>query len=394
MKDLILITNAFPYGKREEFLENEIEYLSDNFDKIIIIPIETTGKSRDIPRNCHVLIGKNNAKLDFIKSVGWKSIIFEAIFRAQLSPKKINHILSYIRKSSYIYNIIDSIPDKSNYVGYSYWLNACAFSMIGIKEIDYKVSRSHRYDLYDYASETKYQPFQGLLLSYLDKVFPCSNDGSEYLKNRHPKNSSKIKTSYLGTKSFEIEYDLGYKKDSTINIVSCSSMISVKRVPLIASALKLLSKKGVKFNWVHFGDGSEMNEVIDIIHGMDNCTMMGHVENSQVLEFYRKEKVDLFINVSESEGIPVSIMEAMSFGTPVLATNVGGVSEIISEQEGSLLNPCITDVELCDAIYKTISQKNTLNEKRRSAKSRWESSFSARNNYTIFARNLKDSNNE
>ena len=45
------------------------------------------------------------------------------------------------------------------------------------------------------------------------------------------------------------------------------------------------------------------------------------------------------MNVSESEGIPVSIMEASSFGIPVIATNVGGVGEIVENgYNGLLLN--------------------------------------------------------
>lgn len=41
--------------------------------------------------------------------------------------------------------------------------------------------------------------------------------------------------------------------------------------------------------------------------------------------------------MSDSEGIPVSIMEAMSFGIPVIARNVGGMSEIVNEENGLLL---------------------------------------------------------
>ncbi|NCO54621.1 MAG: glycosyltransferase, partial [Bacteroidetes bacterium] len=48
--------------------------------------------------------------------------------------------------------------------------------------------------------------------------------------------------------------------------------------------------------------------------------------------------VDLFINVSESEGIPVSIMEALSAGIPVIATNVGGTNEIVNNDVGFLID--------------------------------------------------------
>ena len=55
----------------------------------------------------------------------------------------------------------------------------------------------------------------------------------------------------------------------------------------------------------------------------------GNVKNSDLLEVYKNNQFDLFLNVSLSEGIPVSIMEALSFGIPCIATDVGGTKEIV-----------------------------------------------------------------
>jgi len=43
------------------------------------------------------------------------------------------------------------------------------------------------------------------------------------------------------------------------------------------------------------------------------------------------------MNLSETEGIPVSIMEAQSAGVPILATNLGGTSEIVNNENGFLV---------------------------------------------------------
>ena len=60
--------------------------------------------------------------------------------------------------------------------------------------------------------------------------------------------------------------------------------------------------------------------------------LLGKVNNNDILNFYSITPVNLFINLSESEGIPVSIMEAISFSIPIIATDVGGVSEIVTEE--------------------------------------------------------------
>ncbi|MDD0858820.1 glycosyltransferase [Arthrobacter alpinus] len=57
--------------------------------------------------------------------------------------------------------------------------------------------------------------------------------------------------------------------------------------------------------------------------------LKGAVANDEVLNFYRNHEISVFINVSTSEGVPVSIMEAISFDIPVVATSVGGTPEIV-----------------------------------------------------------------
>ena len=56
---------------------------------------------------------------------------------------------------------------------------------------------------------------------------------------------------------------------------------------------------------------------------------IGNITNKKVYELYRKNQIDPLINLSLSEGLPVTFMEAFSFAVPVLAINVGGIKEII-----------------------------------------------------------------
>ena len=65
---------------------------------------------------------------------------------------------------------------------------------------------------------------------------------------------------------------------------------------------------------------------------------LGKLEKEKVMNFYLTNHVDLFLNTSISEGIPVSIMEAISFGIPILATNVGGTKEIVNNTTGFLID--------------------------------------------------------
>ena len=54
-----------------------------------------------------------------------------------------------------------------------------------------------------------------------------------------------------------------------------------------------------------------------------------------MLPFYRS--LDLYLNTSVHEGIPMSILEAMAYSLPVVAPDVGGISEVVSNSEDGYL---------------------------------------------------------
>ena len=103
------------------------------------------------------------------------------------------------------------------------------------------------------------------------------------------------------------------------------------------------------------------------------------------MKFYSSNQIDLFINTSSTEGIPVSIMEAQCFGIPVIATDTGGVKEVVIEGTGSLLPVNFSSddlaklIEYYSGLTKEESETIGLNAMRN-----WESNFNATANYKDF----------
>jgi glycosyltransferase involved in cell wall biosynthesis len=87
------------------------------------------------------------------------------------------------------------------------------------------------------------------------------------------------------------------------------------------------------------GDGplnNYLEELVKDLHLEDYVSMVGYVQN--VGEFL--SMIDVFILPSLSEGLPISLLEAMASGKPVVASSVGGITEVITTSEqGALVVP-------------------------------------------------------
>lgn len=113
----------------------------------------------------------------------------------------------------------------------------------------------------------------------------------------------------------------------------------------------------------------------------------GKLPNKQVFDFYEKTPVTLFLNVSRSEGIPVSIMEAISYGIPVVATNVGEVREIVNDKTGHLLDVNFDCKYAANLIEKNLALYSNF-EFRKDVKAFWHDNFNATKNYVEFIQDV------
>lgn len=125
---------------------------------------------------------------------------------------------------------------------------------------------------------------------------------------------------------------------------------------------------------------------------VDYC-FKGRVDNSEVQQFYSENKIDCFITTSSTEGLPVSIMEAMSYEIPIVATDVGGIRELI-DGNGVLLSSNPTIEEISDAIETIVVDCEKAGKMSERSGDIWDNFFNAENNAKKFAdRITKESGN-
>ena len=119
--------------------------------------------------------------------------------------------------------------------------------------------------------------------------------------------------------------------------------------------------------------------------------LAGKISNSQLLEIYKNIPFDIFINVSENEGVPVSIMEAMSFGMIIIATAVGGTSEIVHNgKNGYLLPQNCSKEQIAEKIFTIYNIPETIyDEMRKNSRLLWNNLSCAKENYKTLYRELQ-----
>jgi glycosyltransferase involved in cell wall biosynthesis len=152
-----------------------------------------------------------------------------------------------------------------------------------------------------------------------------------------------------------------------------------------------LTKLTTPFIWTHFGDGDEkakIKTILDAFPKNGRAVFLGMVQNTTVIQFYEKNPVDIFVNVSYSEGLPVSIMEALSFGIPCIATDVGGTSEIIDETCGLLVPRTILPVQLAEDVLNVSLDSVKWLKKRQGAWLMAKNRCNAQTNYQDFVKML------
>lgn len=389
--NLYIFTTTFPYGFAESFLAEELPYLAKYFKKIFLIPFRIDGTNmREVPSNCIVTKPIVEGRLSqYLKGL-FNAKAFRVFIHEFFSKKVFTNkarlktwFIAYIQtvnllNSKAVRQLFDEISETD--VCYSYWGKGALNLAYFYKGKAKFVSRFHgEWDLWE-ESSGNYAPIRQKVAESLNLAAFISKKGEAYFHSKYancPTGFYPLGTNDLGTMPQTSD-------DAILNIVSCSTVYPLKRVPLIFQALN--NMENVKIHWTHLGGGSHFDELKKLVEKERkehlSVDLLGMFTHDQVMDWYKNNHADLFINMSTNEGVPVSIMEAASFNIPILATNVGGTSEIVQPQVGELLSSNPEIDEICSLIKK-------MRETHYEPREFWKMHYSASTNYNSFALKLK-----
>lgn len=402
-KTLIFLCDNYPISAREFFVDDEMRVIADRFERILVL---TSAKPdgaelhRYVPENMEV---KQFSRTE-LETQKWESIwrlftpmvLAEICFVVKTLPIKywlqaFKILFVEVHRAFNLKKIIETYcKDAVHHVStdcifYSYWhdYKAMALALLRRENPNIKCfARAHRWDVFVEENNPPYLPFKNFIIENLTKTISISDAGKKAFETYLNKDlTEKVVVSRLG--KFNDRTPLLHKTNDDFVICSCSNLIPVKRVDKIIDTLSKLQTTNI--HWVHFGDGPMRNQLEQKAEkGLKNTNFefKGMVSNEKILNYYSEHFVDLFINLSDSEGIPVSIMEALSAGIPVLATNVGGTAECVNAENGFLVEKNSSISEIATTIESFA--KTDATGKRQKAHEFWKGNYEARKNYNDF----------
>ena len=420
VNNLVVFASNYPYGEGEPFLEAELKIIADKFEKIYIINSIDFKEKKSIyylPDNVivkSIITKKKISKLLDIFNFSPLYELFLAIFKHRLKPnfRLIHLIYGYWFESKSYESQINTFIHENNVdinttCFYTYWCDASSLALANIHNKNNNLkftTRLHGWDIYYERHSTKFLPYRSHIFNNAQFVAPISNDGRKYIFDRRLSiRNSKIITSHLGVKQSKrnIFYSENEIKD-VFHIITLSHINPVKSLHRLSDALFKIDEHKIKWTHIGYGDGiydvkfkKTLETTLDLKSNI-SYQFLGQLTKDRVLEFLENNPIDVIINCSTTEGIPVSLMEAMSAGIPAIAINVGGVPEIIeNNKNGYLIDNNENDIveKLKEKILQFISL-SFLEKKKFSdhAVKIWEQRFNDKLNYLNFSNLLKNNN--
>lgn len=376
--NLIYITDGYPFDARDMFSGDDLNFLTAQPWKVHVLPRGRFKQEKRVTDFGYTvassLMASNKKKIWSL--CDWRALpLIVREMHISLAHGIKPHPISLCKgvavalqaRSALRQFILQKNLHRGPLLIYSFWFSPV---MVGAwllqKEFPHMklVSRLHGADLYGFRARRGYLPFRFWRAEMLDIFAPCSQQGLEYLTEEGVP-SHKLTCSHLGVPI--APNNASPSPGDRLQIVSCSFALPVKRLLLLGRSFLSLAHRYPKLPlfWHHVGDGPDLDKLKNLMRTAPRnlvCTFHGEMSVDASRRFFQGGKaggLDGLINVSESEGLPVSMMEAQMAGLPVIGTDVGGVHEIVCPDTGILLPKDFTQNQFDSAVLALRDWKET-----------------------------------
>ena len=206
-----------------------------------------------------------------------------------------------------------------------------------------------------------------LVFSGKNPVIVLSPLEEKVLRQKFDCNNIFVLPNCIGLKEATV-FDRSYSNDESLILLFLGRISTDKGIEYIHMAMESLKKKGIKFKFIMAGKGPEEKVFVqkfkDLL-GVD-FEFIGVVSGDQKTELLKKCKV--FLLPSFYEGLPIALIESMSFGLVPVTTNVGSIKYVINDGINGIIVNTHSSEEIVFAVEKLSEDKEFMQKLSKNAR--------------------------
>lgn len=372
MSKIVYITVKIPFGAQETFILEEMLSIKRLGTELIVVPRDF---STDLFHNSAKVLLENTISLPwldakialhFLKFAFSRPITFLSIVReitvetGGLKTGLKNLIV--LPKAVYLSNILASYGVTHIHAHWASTTSTMAYIISKLTGIPWSFT-AHRGDIPDNNMLRSKCASASFVRAIDDKGMA---EILEVVKDKSL--AKKILVLHMGVELPELARR-SPRKSSQFTFLCPANFVEKKGHAYLIQTCGILSKMGVDYRCLLAGDGElepSIKAMVSSCGLVDRVDFMGRVKHERLMELYKNRDVDAVVLPSihtedgEREGIPVALMEAMSYGIPVISTSTGGIVELIGDG-GGVVVPEKDACAIADGIVKLIKDASYYN---------------------------------
>jgi glycosyltransferase involved in cell wall biosynthesis len=271
-------------------------------------------------------------------------------------PKLGSYLYSFFIPFYYKKILLKSSLLKTNQIdgSWSAVISKCLYKKPLIIRTGYTASHLECTKKYNSLICKKFRFIERLVYKYSDFSIVSSNESNQYVKKKYCIDKAKIVTlyNYINLEDFRPRH----KEEKSNRILFVGRLNMQKN---LFNLIQAISNTGLTLDI--YGSGELERELHDFVLAnnvaVNFCGVKSNIELARIYNKYR-----YYILPSVVEGMPKTLLEAMSSGCLCIGTNVPGINEIIRNGETGILAKSTSVEDLTDAIHRAVSEqdKNTI----------------------------------
>ena len=182
----------------------------------------------------------------------------------------------------------------------------------------------------------------------------------EKLRDMGCKGTVHIETNTAEDKYLTTKSPKKIRQDDEIRLLFLSRLEKAKGIYIAIQTLKILNRSSNRYKLIIAGSGSEEQSIIKIIAEDSNIEWAGYISGEVKHKLIATSHI-MFFPSYYPEGLPLTLLEGMMYGLPIVSRPIGGIPDIIKNEENGFLLESINPDDFANKI-KSMADKPNLYE--------------------------------